>query len=1183
MNNFFLSIYDALSKRKWLAVAASIVCVALCIFAALNLHYSEDISDFLPQDPEGEKYTSVYNNLGGQDRIVVIFSKDDARGSADDYESITSAMNAFGEMWAEVDTASVASVQISVDEMQALEIMNFVQSNYPYFMSQEEYERADSLLSLHGYVSRQLEARKRALMLPTGSMVAQSMRYDPLELFPSVLRKMQSFNSLSDYYKLAGGYIFNKEGDKGLAFILSPYGISESMQNQRLAEMIEIAIAKTEQQVDGIEISAVGAPLIAVTNAQQIKRDSLITVTLAVVLIFIILILSFRRSGDLLWIGASILFGSLFALGVISIFKSVISIIVLGIGSVIIGIAVNYPLHFLDHLKHSSTKRVALREMVSPLLIGNITTVSAFLCLLFLKAEAMRDLGLFGALTLIGTILFVLVLLPPMVKSRRHSGDAGQWHLNMGRFVAVPEGRGNKFVIPIVVLLTCVLAYFGQQTSFDSNMQHINYMTPQQRDDLQMLYSSVNRNDGTATVYAVAESGEMQLALQNNEQLLATIGKDTAMHARVNGIGYFIPSKRLQEQSLQLWRQLWEKHGDVINEINVESKRLGFSQKAFAPFIESVEAAHELQEVEYFTPIIAQVGKNYIMKDDSLVRIVNHVSLPANRVDEFKEYMNANLSQSTGFVFDASDVGNRLVSLLSDEFDYVGFVCGFVVFFFLWVSFGRFELSLLSFLPLAVSWIWIMGIMGLFDIRFNIVNIILATFIFGQGDDYTIFITEGLMYEYAYGKKVLASYKNSVALSAVIMFIGMGMLIFAKHPAMKSLAEVAIIGMLTVVMMAYYLPPLVFRWLTMRNGVVRDVPITLKRWAYSVFSFSFFLLGMYVLLIPFTFFYFHIGKVSEKKRLWYHGLLQRISSFVVRHVPGVKFHCNNKYGETFDEPCVIISNHQSHLDLMCIMMLTPRLVILTNDWVWHNPFYGMVIRHAEFYPVSDGIDKNLARLQSLVTRGYSVVVFPEGTRSADCSILRFHRGAFYLAQQLGIGILPVYLHGVGHVLPKNDFMLREGCIYTEVGKRIPAAEVQSVSDRKLTAMCHKMYVEHYSEICNQCETVQYFVPYVRYKYMYKGHGIEMANHRALKSVRPADVACDLPMGSVVKIENCGQGEFAWVYALVNKGVEVYATDNDEELLAVAVNTSCQPRNLHFVVAAGDIPKYDKCIDVKKIM
>ena len=44
---------------------------------------------------------------------------------------------------------------------------------------------------------------------------------------------------------------------------------------------------------------------------------------------------------------------------------------------------------------------------------------------------------------------------------------------------------------------------------------------------------------------------------------------------------------------------------------------------------------------------------------------------------------------------------------------------------------------------MAVSWVWILGLMGLTETEFNIVNIILATFIFGQGDDYTIFMTEG--------------------------------------------------------------------------------------------------------------------------------------------------------------------------------------------------------------------------------------------------------------------------------------------------------------------------------------------------------------------------------------------------------------------------------------------------------
>ena len=123
--------------------------------------------------------------------------------------------------------------------------------------------------------------------------------------------------------------------------------------------------------------------------------------------------------------------------------------------------------------------------------------------------------------------------------------------------------------------------------------------------------------------------------------------------------------------------------------------------------------------------------------------------------------------------------------------------------------------------------------MHLGGIKFNIVNIILATFIFGQGDDYTIFITEGLLYEYTYGKRMLKNYRNSVILSGILMFIGIGTLIFAKHPAMRSLAEVAIIGMVTVVLMACYLPPIIFGWLTKKKGKLREVPLTLKRLIYT--------------------------------------------------------------------------------------------------------------------------------------------------------------------------------------------------------------------------------------------------------------------------------------------------------------------------------------------------------------
>ena len=112
---------------------------------------------------------------------------------------------------------------------------------------------------------------------------------------------------------------------------------------------------------------------------------------------------------------------------------------------------------------------------------------------------------------------------------------------------------------------------------------------------------------------------------------------------------------------------------------------------------------------------------------------------------------------------------------------------------------------------MAVSWLWILGIMALLGIQFNIINIILSTFIFGQGDDYTIFMTEGTVYEYKHHRPMLASYRRAIILSALIMFIGIGSLIIARHPALHSLAEVTIVGMFSVVLMAFVIPPLAFR------------------------------------------------------------------------------------------------------------------------------------------------------------------------------------------------------------------------------------------------------------------------------------------------------------------------------------------------------------------------------------
>ena len=259
-------------------------------------------------------------------------------------------------------------------------------------------------------------------------------------------------------------------------------------------------------------------------------------------------------------------------------------------------------------------------------------------------------------------------------------------------------------------------------------------------------------------------------------------------------------------------------------------------------------------------------------------------------------------------------------------------------------------------------------------------------------------------------------------------------------------------------------------------AVVYGLPLRLWRWLMkyvrTIGSLLFFVFFSVFVFTPAVWLYVKIGPMSERKRYNIHRLLQWLSRFVMIRlgIPGAPFSSSVADMKAFNTPHVIISNHQSHLDLMCLMLFTPRMVFLTNDWVWHNPFYGFMIRNAEYYPVREGIDALMPRLKSLVERGYSIAVYPEGTRSADCRIGRFHQGAFHIAEQLGIGILPACLYGPGKVLPKKAHTLRKSPIHVEVAAPLNREELAAMGDtmQQAKTMRHH-YVEWYDGLCNKME------------------------------------------------------------------------------------------------------------------
>ena len=516
-------------------------------------------------------------------------------------------------------------------------------------------------------------------------------------------------------------------------------------------------------------------------------------------------------------------------MGALAVYYDSVSIIVIGIASVILGIAVNYPLHLIDHMKESDNPKAALREIISPLVVGNVTTVGAFLCLVPLDSPALHDLGLFASLLLIGTILFVLLFLPHAVKTRRPSETAPR-EARLINWLAGISLENNKFAVASILILTIIFGYFSLRTEFDSDMRNINYMTDGQKSDMAYFQSLLSSSKDTESLYVVSSGATWDRALAGNKIIDGKIDSlvNSGIVTRQNEVSSFLIPEQEQQHRLSLWNKFLEKHGERLSETFPETAtRYGFSREAFIPFFDILKAEYKPIDFEGFNELAATVFSGNISEDKTTGRksIVQVLDVPVDSMDDVKDKLSAENEPGT-LLFDVKSMNGSIANTLSDDFNYIGFACGFIVFAFLWISFRSFWLAIIAFTPMAFSWIWILGIMGIFGIKFNIVNIILATFIFGQGDDYTIFITEGLVYEYKHGRKVLQSYKNSIIVSALIMFIGIGTLLFAQHPAMRSLGEITVIGMFTVVLMAYIIPPLMFRLLIRYNARFRN---TLRR------------------------------------------------------------------------------------------------------------------------------------------------------------------------------------------------------------------------------------------------------------------------------------------------------------------------------------------------------------------
>jgi 1-acyl-sn-glycerol-3-phosphate acyltransferase len=185
-----------------------------------------------------------------------------------------------------------------------------------------------------------------------------------------------------------------------------------------------------------------------------------------------------------------------------------------------------------------------------------------------------------------------------------------------------------------------------------------------------------------------------------------------------------------------------------------------------------------------------------------------------------------------------------------------------------------------------------------------------------------------------------------------------------------------------------------------------------------------------ILFFPLTLIIWLITLPFDRNRKVTHWMLVWQSWILVWLMPIWKIKIEGRKKAKKGTTYVIISNHQSILDILLINCLRYRFKWISKIENMKLPVLGWYLRMADYITVDRGNKESkeemLEEASEYLNNGTSIMLFPEGTRSPDCEIGFFKRGAFQLAINSSKPILPILIDGSGGVLPKHGLIFKTG-------------------------------------------------------------------------------------------------------------------------------------------------------------
>ena len=816
----------------WLAQRRPVVLVLLGLFVVGafvqmgRLELSEDFTDMLPlSDPAVARQFAALKEVREADRLFL-----DVGTAAEAPDVLAEAADQVCQRLQQ--TPGLSDLRYRLDEAEFEEAFRHLQARVPELLTVEDLQALEERLT-STTIGQRLAWLKKALSQPQGLMLKDVAQADPIGVSDALTMRLRSLQAGVGQARIVAGRITSADGRHVLISAAPDFPSSDRRKSAALlAAVLDSARAVERRFAAGaVRVAVTGAHRVALDNATLMMRDATLTATIAAVAVLLLMLVVYRRLRFALLTLTPPLFGGLTATVALALTGEAISAIALGCGSILIGITDDYGNHLLYHTDDAPLKdRRSLGELVArlatPLTFGALATMAAFLLMLMSPVAGHRQVGLFATVGVAAAAAFALVALPLFVPvgAAQHTRPLVLTPLIEKLFRW--RDRRARVVLPLLIAFSMACVAGLARLGFEGDFSKLNGITAETRRDDELLRGVWGQALSLTTIIVSAPSREE--ALQLNERVhaaLLPLQRDRTL-STVSSVAPLLPSERTRQLNRERWHAFWTeaRRAELEERLTQAATELSFRKDVFAPFLATLKPSVEKESPPTATSEgLGRWMSSFVREQNGRVTITTLAKI--NGREGFRAVQEPVLRATPeALILDRTALAEDIARIARNGLGVFAALVLAVNAVLLLVLLGHLALVAVAMLPVLAGLFWTLGTLGLCGVPISVANFIFVIFVVGVSIDYSLFlVTAKLDARRGHPERTLST-GGSITACALTTWLGFGVLVLAKHPALFSIGLTALLGISFCLLATLFLVPAGMDWLLRRATAVPHVP-----------------------------------------------------------------------------------------------------------------------------------------------------------------------------------------------------------------------------------------------------------------------------------------------------------------------------------------------------------------------